>query len=226
MNIVFEDWGLVPYKQAWERQQQLFDTKVENVGKNDIAATVVFCEHPPVYTLGKHGKDSNMLLTEDELRKINADCLRIDRGGDITFHGPGQQVCYPICDLNLLNIGLKSYINLLEQVVIDTLAFYGIKGERLEHATGVWLDAHTPDARKICAIGVRVAHFVTMHGFALNVNTDLRYFSYINPCGFTDKGVTSIQKETGKTIDLQEVRRNIADTFRLLLPPCNPMPQR
>lgn len=226
MNIVFEDWGLVPYKQAWERQQHLFDTKVENVGKNDIVATVVFCEHPPVYTLGKHGKDSNMLLTEDELHKINADCLRIDRGGDITFHGPGQQVCYPICDLSLLNIGLKSYINLLEQVVIDTLDYYGIKGERLEHATGVWLDAHTPDARKICAIGVRAAHFVTMHGFALNVNTDLRYFSYINPCGFTDKGVTSIQKETGKTIDLQEVRRIIADTFRLLLPPCNPMPQR
>ncbi len=221
MKIIFEDWGLIPYQKAWEKQQSLFNKKVQQVGRNDIAATIVFCEHPHVYTIGKYGKTENMLLSENELLQTGAQCLRIDRGGDITYHGPGQQVCYPICDLSLLKIGLKSYISLLEQVVIDTLAYYNIKGERLDRATGVWIDPHTPKARKICAIGVRAAHFVTMHGFALNVNTDLSYFSHINPCGFTDKGVTSLLNELGKPVDMAQVKNVLADTFRLRLQPYN-----
>ena len=166
---------------------------------------IIFCEHPHVYTLGRSGKENNMLLTEEQLQKIGATFYHIDRGGDITYHGPGQLVCYPIINLEDYHLGLKEYVHLLEEVVIDVCASYGITAGRLNGATGVWIDGETPRARKICAIGVRSSHFVTMHGFAFNINTDLRYFSYIHPCGFIDKGVTSLQKELEREIDLNEV---------------------
>ena len=150
-----------------------------------------------------------MLLGEEQLRRIGATLYHIDRGGDITFHGPGQLVCYPILNLEDYALGLRDYIHVLEEAVIRVCASYGIQAGRLEKATGVWLDAHSPRARKICAIGVRSSHFVTMHGLALNVNTDLRYFSYINPCGFVDKGVTSLQKELGREIDMEEVKTGL-----------------
>ena len=149
------------------------------------------------------------MISDQQLRAIGATFVKIDRGGDITYHGPGQIVGYPIFDLESLNLGLKAYINRLEQLIIDVIALYGIKGDRLEGATGVWLDPDTPNARKIAAIGVRASRFVTMHGFALNVNTDLKYFSYINPCGFVDKGVTSMAEELGTEIDINEVKQQI-----------------
>ena len=158
-----------------------------------------------------------MLLGEEQLRRIGATLYHIDRGGDITFHGPGQLVCYPILNLEDYSLGLRDYIHVLEEAVIRVCASYAIQAGRLEKATGVWLDAHSPRARKICAIGVRSSHFVTMHGLALNVNTDLRYFSYINPCGFVDKGVTSLQKELGREIDMEEVKTGLCRELLALL---------
>lgn len=213
------DWGLVDYLTAWQRQQQIFDSKVSRKlihsrdAQNDSILTLdndfILCQHPHVYTLGRNGNLHNLLISDQQLRAIGATFVKIDRGGDITYHGPGQIVGYPIFDLESLNLGLKAYINRLEQLIIDVIALYGIKGDRLEGATGVWLDPDTPNARKIAAIGVRASRFVTMHGFALNVNTDLKYFSYINPCGFVDKGVTSMAEELGTEIDINEVKQQI-----------------
>lgn len=186
-------------------------------GKNGFPPedqVVYFCEHPHVYTLGKSGRNQNLLIPDDFLRKISATFYRIDRGGDITYHGPGQIVGYPIIDLESLNIKVKDYVWGLEETVIRTLAAYGIASGRLDGATGVWLDAGIPGkTRKICAIGVRVSRYVTMHGFALNINTDLRYFQYINPCGFTDKGVTSMQQESGREMEIRNVRESLKDAF-------------
>lgn len=168
-----------------------------------------FCEHPHVYTLGRSGKENNMLLGEEQLKTIGATLYHIDRGGDITYHGPGQLVCYPILNLEEFGLGLKEYVHLLEEAVIRVCASYGVVAGRLEKATGVWLEGDTSRARKICAIGVRSSHYVTMHGLALNVNTDLRYFSYIHPCGFIDKGVTSLQQELGRSIDMAEVKERL-----------------
>ena len=158
-----------------------------------------------------------MLLGEEQLQRIGAKLYHIDRGGDITFHGPGQVVCYPILNLEDFSLSLRNYIYVLEEAVIRTCAVYGIKAIRLENATGVWLDAYKLQARKICAIGVHASHFVTMHGLALNVNTDLRYFSYINPCGFVDKGVTSMQKELGREIDIEDVKSHLWQELLQLL---------
>ena len=176
---------------------------------------MLFCEHDPVLTIGKSGKDSNLLIPEARLQALGVSYYHINRGGDITYHGPGQITGYPIFDLETWHIGLKQYIYRLEETIIRFLALYGLKGERLEGATGVWLDPFVAGkARKICAIGVKSSRFVTMHGFALNINTDLNYFSLINPCGFTDKGVTSLAKELGKEQDFEEAKRQLVALFR------------
>ncbi|MCM1035086.1 MAG: lipoyl(octanoyl) transferase LipB [Paludibacter sp.] len=210
--IRYVDWQQVDYETAWQRQESLFSQKIEQktagiVPTNDF----VICQHPPVFTLGRHGKADNMLLSEEQLAEKGAQLLRVNRGGDITYHGPGQLVGYPIFDLEQFSLGLKNYIFAVEQTIINLLAHYGIRGERLAGATGVWIEPQTNRARKICAIGVRASRYVTMHGFALNVNTDLRWFSYINPCGFTDKSVTSLQQELGSEVPLQEVKQLLFD---------------
>lgn len=210
MNTEISDWGLIEYEKAWKRQEEWFDALVgAKQGGQAYVNHIIMCQHSAVYTLGRSGKEGNMLLGEEQLRRIGATLYHIDRGGDITFHGPGQLVCYPILNLEDYSLGLRDYIHVLEEAVIRVCASYGIQAGRLEKATGVWLDAHSPRASKICAIGVRSSHFVTMHGLALNVNTDLRYFSYINPCGFVDKGVTSLQKELGREIDMEEVKTGL-----------------
>jgi lipoyl(octanoyl) transferase len=205
----FTDWKTIDYKEAWSKQETLFkaiiQAKIEGKETRDLE-TIFLCEHPHVYTLGRSGKANNLLIQEDFLRKIDAAFYQIDRGGDITYHGPGQLVGYPVLDLENHGNSLKGYIYNIEETIIQTLAHFNIHATRLEGATGVWLDVNTTSARKICAIGVRASRFVTMHGFALNVNTDLTYFNYINPCGFVDKGVTSMQKEVGGMVSLEEVK--------------------
>lgn len=210
LSLLEEDWGVVPYADAWKRQTTLFEALVEakKAGK-PIEGRLITCQHPHVYTIGRSGKEQNMLMSEEQLQRIGATYYHIDRGGDVTYHGPGQLVCYPILDLENYGLGLKGYVHLLEEAVISVCAAYGIKAGRVEGATGVWLDGDGPKARKICAIGVRSSHYCTMHGLALNVNTDLRYFSYINPCGFVDKGVTSLQKELGREVPFEEVRERL-----------------
>jgi lipoyl(octanoyl) transferase len=213
-EIAYIDLGLMEYKAAWDFQEDTLD-KVLALRESPVAAsragTLILCEHPHVYTLGKSGEQNNLLISEEFLKKINASFYQSNRGGDITYHGPGQIVGYPIFDLDKLKIGVKQYVHLLEEVIIHTLSAFTIQAARLEGATGVWLDTGTPAARKICAIGVRVSKAVTMHGFALNVNTDLKYFSYINPCGFQDKGVTSMQKELKSEIDYEQVKKMICE---------------
>lgn len=226
----FEDLGLKDYKEVWEYQEELFDQVVgvklhnrENPNSlKHITNHLLFVEHPHVYTLGKSGVQNNLLINEQFLKQINATFYKINRGGDITYHGPGQLVGYPIFDLEALDLQVKSYIHNLEQAIIETIAEYGIKSERLDGATGVWIDTTIPGkARKICAIGVKASRYVSMHGFALNVNTDLTYFNHINPCGFVDKGVTSMQKELGKNIDMEEVKslllKKISKIFNIQL---------
>lgn len=216
----FEDWGVVEYEKAWKRQQELFDqiiqTKKENLPTSSLE-TIVFCEHPHVYTLGKSGNSANLLVNSDFLKSAGATFYKIDRGGDITYHGPGQIVGYPILDLDNHDISLKEYIRLMEESIIAVLKDEGIDGFRLAGATGVWLNPDTPSARKICAIGVKASRFVTMHGFALNVNTNLDFFNYINPCGFVNKGVTSMQKELDREVNIDNVKKKLAgyliDTF-------------
>lgn len=218
MELEIIDWNQVPYTEGWNRQTVLFDEIVaaKRAGTSYVNH-IVFCEHPHVYTLGRSGKEANMLLGEEQLQRIGATLYHIDRGGDITYHGPGQQVCYPILNLEEFGLGLKEYVHLLEEAVIGVCASYGIEAGRVDKATGVWLDGDTSRARKICAIGVRSSHYVTMHGLALNANTDLRYFSYINPCGFVDKGVTSLQHELGREVSMAEVKERLGkELFRLL----------
>jgi len=206
-TLQFIDWGLIEYNEAWAKQETLFSASIEK--KQQHLPTdnyLIFCEHPHVYTLGKSGDEQNMLLNYIQLQTKNATFVHTNRGGDITYHGPGQVVGYPIFDLANFNIGLKQYIHLIEEAIIKTLSLYNIKSTRLDGATGVWLDVGLPTCRKICAIGVRSSRFVTMHGFALNVNTQLEYFNYINPCGFVDKGVTSMEKELGTKVDMEELK--------------------
>lgn len=218
-NLFIEDWGLIDYAQAWQRQEALFNLRLQQKASGEAEAIdrIILCEHFHVYTLGRSGKAANMLISEEQLRRIGASFFHIDRGGDITYHGPGQLVCYPILDLEHYGLGLKDYIHLIEEAVIRICAYYGIEAGRLEKATGVWLDAHEPRARKICAIGVRSSRYVTMHGLALNVCTDLRYFSYINPCGFVDKGVTSLSQELHREVTVQEVKQLLGETLVGLL---------
>ena len=211
----------MPYKECWEYQQSLFNDLLAKQGDgSDFVGTIIFVEHPAVYTLGKSGKMSNMLIDEARLKTLGAEFYHIDRGGDITFHGEGQVVCYPILDLEKLGIGLRRYIEILEQSIIETVAEYGIEGRRLEGATGVWLCDEVENTagetlqcnwRKICAIGVKASRFVTMHGLALNAATDLKWFTMINPCGFIDKGVTSITKELGREVSFEEASKVLCE---------------
>lgn len=220
MKTTVVDWNLIPYAEAWQRQTEWFDALVSSKQEGkQYENHIILCEHPHVYTLGRSGKENNMLLSEAQLEKIGATLYHIDRGGDITYHGPGQLVCYPILNLEDFDLGLKEYVHLLEEAVIRVCSSYGITAGRLEKATGVWLDGNTVRARKICAIGVRSSHYVTMHGLALNVNTDLRYFSYIHPCGFIDKGVTSLRQELGREVPMHEVKQRLETELRELLSP-------
>ena len=215
-EVIFRDLGKIDYKEAWEYQEKLFEKIVSLKRQNrdlpsgeqiKIKNHLLFCEHPHVYTLGKSGSENNLLIDQLQLKAKNASFYKINRGGDITYHGPGQIVGYPIFDLELFNVRIKQYINKLEEAIIKTLSLYNLKGERLKNGTGVWLDPEIPGkARKICAIGVRVSRFVTMHGFAFNVNSNLEYFNYINPCGFVDKGITSLEKEVDAKIDINNVK--------------------
>lgn len=228
-SVVYKDIGIKDYKATWDYQAAIF-TEIIAGKRTDPGGTapsgnkhpgeLIFVEHPHVYTLGKSGKENNLLADMIMLRAKGASYYHIDRGGDITYHGPGQLVGYPVFDLERIGIGLKDYIHGLEEAIIRTLGSFGIAGSRLKGGTGVWLDPETTGrARKICAIGVKVSRYVTMHGFAFNVNTDLTYFNYINPCGFTDKGVTSLEKELGGRQDMDNikvlVRKNLQDVFDL-----------
>jgi lipoyl(octanoyl) transferase len=228
-SVIYKDIGLKDYKETWDFQADIFnelvDRKKLRAGDDDftgnlVPGTMIFVEHPHVYTLGKSGSENNLLLDSIQLRAKDASFYRIDRGGDITYHGPGQIVGYPIFDLEVIEIGLKEYIHGLEEAIIRTVGEFGIIASRLEGGTGVWLDPDIKDkARKICAIGVKASRYITMHGFAFNVNTDLTYFNNINPCGFTDKGVTSLEKELGMKQDLDQVKsavkRNLQEIFNL-----------
>jgi lipoyl(octanoyl) transferase len=216
-KILFNNIGLKEYKETWDFQEQLFQEVLLQKEQNDpdLLHHLIFCEHPHVYTLGKSGDEHNLLLNYIQLQNKNAQFYHTNRGGDITYHGPGQLVGYPIISLNHLKIGLKEYIHMLEEVIIRSVASFDIKGERMKGGTGVWLDAESGrNTRKICAIGVRSSHWVTMHGFALNINTDLDYFGYINPCGYTDKAVTSIKKEIGRKADFDEVSKIVLKEFQ------------
>jgi len=220
-KLNFIDLGTKDYKECWDYQEELLAVVVNEkkaTGNPTGRNFFLLVEHPHVYTLGKSGDEKNMLIHADFLKKIDATYYKINRGGDITYHGPGQLVGYPILDLDYHNMGVRQYIERMEDAIIRTLSFYGIEGGRKEGATGVWLDpAHRVRARKICAIGVRISRSVTMHGFALNVNTDLRYFSYINPCGFVNFGVTSISQELKREVNMAEVKGLIKNNFSLLV---------
>ncbi len=210
-QVYYRDLGLMDYNLAWQLQEELFTNLIRYKTTGEYTGEIpqnqlLFFEHPHVFTLGKSGSMENLLINQAQLAEKHAQFLRINRGGDITYHGPGQIVGYPILDLELFHLGIKKYVHQLEEVIIETLAHYGIQAERLEGATGVWLDAQTSKARKICAMGIRSSRYVTMHGFALNVNTDLSFFSHINPCGFTEKSVTSLAKELKKEINIFEVK--------------------
>lgn len=237
-EAVLEDLGKIRYKEAWDYQEKIFQKlikakalksekrKIEllqtsfteyNNERSDATLAkqyILFCEHDNVYTLGKSGNRQNLLIARNICESRGIDLHEIDRGGDITYHGPGQIVVYPIIDLEEFNIGIKSYISMLEDVVVETLKSFGINGEKDGKAMGVWLDAgNSIKARKICAIGVKASRYITMHGLALNVNTDLSYFDYINPCGFTDRGVTSMEKELNRKVDLKEVSEIMRSSF-------------
>ena len=233
VELLYRDLGRMGYGECWDLQRLLFarllDSKSSS-GQNSVALSdsqraeipewdriveancggeLLIVEHNPVYTLGKSGKLENMLVSEQYLRSIGAEFYRIERGGDVTYHGPGQIVGYPILDLEKLGIGLRQYIDSVEQAIIEVCAEWGVEAGRIEGASGVWIEPQSPRARKICAIGVRSSRYVTMHGFAMNVATDLRYFSHINPCGFVDKGVTSLSREVGREVAPDEVKAQI-----------------
>lgn len=211
------------YEEAWKYQQKLLN-QVQELKKFNFELPLceqtsnynylLFCEHPHVYTLGKSGKDNNLLVDENFLKSKGASFFRIDRGGDITYHGPGQIIGYPIFDLEAFGLSVRQYIHIMEEAIIQTLKIYSIESGRLDGATGVWLDVGiVGKVRKICAIGVKVSRAVTMHGFAFNVNTNLDYYQYINPCGFVDKGVTSMAKELGRKVNMTEVMEHLKNNF-------------
>ncbi|MCJ0741359.1 lipoyl(octanoyl) transferase LipB [Pedobacter montanisoli] len=227
-EVAFIDWGLTDYQEAWDKQEAIFNETVAVKGRNRTENTneptqnyLIFCEHPHVYTLGKSGHPENLLLDEQGLADKNATYYKINRGGDITYHGPGQIVGYPILDLDNFFTDIHLYLRTLEEAVILTLADYGIIAGRYPGYTGVWLDADNDKARKICAMGVRCSRWITMHGFAFNVNANLDYFKNIVPCGIDDKDVTSMQRELGREMDMEEVKNklksHIAHLFEMKL---------
>ena len=220
-EVVFKDLGIIEYGEAWEYQENLLKAstsikskRVKGETTEDTIHHLLFCEHPPVYTLGKSGKEAHVLISKEELAKRNIAYYPTNRGGDITFHGPGQVVGYPILDLEKYYTDIGKYLRSLEEVIIRVLELYGLKGERSPGETGVWLDPHNKmKARKICAMGVRCSRWVTMHGFALNVNTNLDYFTMIVPCGIPDKQVTSLEKEIGYSLEMSTIKQQIKDKF-------------
>lgn len=230
-RVYFQNLGLIDYKEAWDYQEKIFDEIIQEKLQNrertftDKSLTpnyLLFCQHPHVYTLGKSGDSNNLLIKEDELKKRGASFYHINRGGDITYHGPGQIVGYPLIDLDNFTTDIHKYLRYLEEAIILTLQEFGIRGGRIPGLTGVWLDAdNKAKARKICAIGVKTSRWVTMHGFAINVNTDLNYFKYIVPCGIDDKAVTSLSKEINEKVKIstveEKVKRNIAKVFEMEL---------
>ena len=222
--VKFEDWGLLDYQKAWDKQEEVFantiavKTKNRNHPENEELTPnfLNFVEHPHVYTLGKSGKPENLLLDENGLKEKQAVYYKINRGGDITYHGPGQIVGYPILDLDNFFTDIHLYLRTLEEAVILTLKDYGIEAGRYSGFTGVWIDADNNKARKICAMGVRCSRWVTMHGFAFNVNVDLDYFKNIVPCGIDDKDVTSIERELGRKVDMEEVKKILKNHIAVL----------
>tara|TARA_B100001115_G_scaffold183137_1_gene181111 strand:- start:2185 stop:2871 length:687 start_codon:yes stop_codon:yes gene_type:complete len=219
---MFRDLGLIDYQEAWDYQEQLFQETVDRKFQNrklpeaeqkPTQNYLLFCEHPHVYTLGKSGKREHLLVSEQELKDLKATFYPINRGGDITYHGPGQLVGYPILDLDHFFPDIHKYLRYLEEVFIKVLADYGLKGERSDGETGVWFDVGTPKARKILALGVRASRWVTMHGWAFNVNTDLSYFGHIVPCGIYDKEVTSLKRELGHPVDMAEIEAKAKQYF-------------
>ena len=228
-KVHFKNLGLIDYQECWDFQEKLFEETVslkmanrklpEGEKPEPTQSHLLFCEHPHVYTLGKSGSIDNLLLDADGLKKAEATYYKINRGGDITYHGPGQLVGYPILDLENFFTDIHKYLRLLEEAVILTLAEYGIVGDRYPGYTGVWIEPDKPEARKICAMGVRCSRWVTMHGFAFNINSDLNYFQNIIPCGIDDKDVTSMQRELGREVSMDEVaeklKRHIADLFEM-----------
>ncbi len=221
-QVLCEDLGLIDYKICWDYQEELQQKIVaqktinRSLPETEQQITnnyILFVEHPHVYTLGKSGDENNLLISTEFLKGINATYYKINRGGDITYHGPGQLVVYPILDLEKFFTDIHKYLRLLEETVIKILADYGIKSGRSKNETGVWLDADTKTARKICAIGVHCSRWVTKHGLAFNVNADMSYFNHIVPCGITDKAVTSLEKELGRKIDMEEVKRRFKKYF-------------
>ena len=230
-NETFRDLGLIDYQEAWSLQENLFNEVVNRkLSNRQLPLTdqepqqhfLLFCEHPHVYTLGRSGDEKNLIASENELQKLQATFFKNNRGGDITYHGPGQIVGYPILDLDYFFTDIHKYLRFLEEAVILTLKDYGINAGRIPGCTGVWLDADKGKfARKICALGVRCSRWVTMHGFAFNVNTDLSYFNHIIPCGISDKAVTSLEKEIGKKVDIEKVKnellKNISTLFGMQL---------
>lgn len=224
-KVEFINWQLIDYKLAWDKQEELFksivDLKLAERSLPDIEKTIptnklIFCQHPHVYTLGKSGDIKNLLLNQVELKKVNATFYPINRGGDITYHGPGQIVGYPIFDLEQFFTDIHRYLRTLEEAIILTCAEYGLLTTRYEGFTGVWIDANKPTARKICAMGVRCSRWVTMHGFAFNVNTNLNYFKHIVPCGIDDKAVTSLEKELGYNLNITEVEQKLTNNLKKL----------
>ena len=219
-RVLLQDLGTLDYKAAWDYQEELFDAIIQIKRKNrnenlnlETPNHFLFVEHPHVYTLGKSGDLNNLLLNETQLKEKGIAYYKINRGGDITYHGYGQIVGYPILDLDNFFNDIHKYMRFLEETMIQVLGEYGLKGERSKGETGVWLDVGTPFARKICALGVRSSRWVTMHGFALNVNTNLGYFDHIIPCGIKGKAVTSLEVELGKKLDVEEVKQKILKHF-------------
>ena len=224
-KVIFNDLGLIDYKESWDYQTNLFDSIVHQKIFNrknpeDQKSTenhLLFCEHPHVFTLGKSGSEENLLIKGAQLKEKGANYYKINRGGDITYHGPGQLVVYPIFDLDHFFTDIHKYLRYLEEAVILTLQEYGINGERVDGLTGVWIDGNQLSARKICAIGVKSSRWVTMHGIGFNINSHLEYFNYIVPCGIDDKAVTSIKNEIGQSVDMEELKKklkiNLANIF-------------
>ena len=223
-EVELEDLGLIDYKQCWDYQTKLFDASVQLKIKNrkfpenrvSTKNHLIFCEHPHVYTLGKSGDLKNLLIDGQKRKEKNISFYKINRGGDITYHGPGQLVVYPILDLDYFFSDIHKYLRLLEESVILTLADYGVTGQRLDGFTGVWVDAEKETPRKICAIGVKCSRWVTMHGIGFNINSNLDYFKHIVPCGIEDKSVTSLQKETNQKIDMKELKLRFKKNFKIL----------
>lgn len=219
MTIKITDEGIKEYGEMLEKQRTIFKEMTERKRRKlpIKEEQILMVEHRPVITLGKHAKEANVLFDAQTLASRGVAIFHIERGGDVTYHAPGQLVVYPLIDMEAHSLGVKDYVFLLEEVVIRTLRDFGIEGERVNGASGVWLEAGTENERKICALGVKCSRYITMHGLALNVNTDMSGFSLINPCGFIDKGVTSMERESGQMVDIEEVKQKIANNFKQLL---------